>query len=79
MKRARNPRTGLPLSRTQCNGRGCTATCAGRLWPADRHWFCPKCQAILDASESKAKFAPGRSGTRVPNLGTDVPEPEGGE
>jgi hypothetical protein len=46
------------------------------LWPADRHWYCPKCEGkvVGDPEPKTAKFAPGRSGTRVPNLGTELPE-----
>lgn len=75
-KRLKNPRTGLALTRTQCNGAGCTASCAGRLWPSDRHWYCPKCEGktVGDKESRDARFAPSRRGPFVPP--EDPPESE---
>jgi hypothetical protein len=53
----KNPRTGLPLTRTQCNR--CQETFPGKVLPAER-LYCPDCQTILDRETKRARFAPGR-------------------
>jgi hypothetical protein len=55
----------------------CGKRCSGRRLPADQG-ECPACRKHkkADPEPRAAKFAPGRGGRIVPNLGTDVPEPE---
>ena len=69
MKTRRHPRTGLKLTRTQCNR--CGKSFAGRVLLADQA-YCPECTgAIVDRENGRAKFAPGKQGTIAPNAGTE--------
>ena len=74
MKRARNPRTGLPCPVTRCPK--CQREYPGRT-VGGREPTCPDCpsRVVGDAEPQRAKFAPGR-GTRVPNLGSEPEEEE---
>jgi ribosomal protein S27AE len=60
--RKKNPRTGLPLTRTQCNR--CGESFPGRVLHADQA-YCPKCEIILDRETKRARFAPGRDAPAV--------------
>jgi len=53
----KNPRTGLRLTRTQCNR--CQKSFPGKVLHADQA-YCPDCQTVMDKENTRAKFAPAK-------------------